>query len=89
MALRSFSAITSRSYAYKGDLGMDVGVDFDLDIHNGRFCVTPEFPKGPTPILSQLRKMVLPPTPTILAVSITDNDWRKRLYHPGRGHQVF
>ena len=33
-------------YAYKGDLGMDVGVDFDLDIHNGRFCVTPEFPEG-------------------------------------------
>ncbi|MCB1225194.1 MAG: sulfatase-like hydrolase/transferase [Verrucomicrobiales bacterium] len=31
---------------YKGDLGMTQGVDFDLDLHNGRFCVTPEFPGG-------------------------------------------
>ena len=33
-------------YAYKGDLGMTQGTDFDLDLHNGRFCVTPEFPNG-------------------------------------------
>ena len=33
-------------YDYKGDLGLTSGVDFDLDLHNGRFCVTPEFPQG-------------------------------------------
>ena len=33
-------------YAYKGDLGLSQGVDFDLDEYNGRFCVTPEFPEG-------------------------------------------
>ncbi len=31
---------------YLGDLGYTHGVDFDLDEHNGRFCVTPEFPNG-------------------------------------------
>jgi hypothetical protein len=33
-------------YDYLGDLGRTQGVDFDLDKHNGRFCVTPEFPDG-------------------------------------------
>jgi len=33
-------------YAYKGDLGLSQGADFDLDEYNGRFCVTPEFPEG-------------------------------------------
>lgn len=33
-------------YDYKGDLGMTLGVDFDLNEFNGRFCVTPEFPNG-------------------------------------------
>ncbi len=32
--------------AYLGDLGRTLGVDFDLDEHNGRVCVTPEFPAG-------------------------------------------
>ena len=31
---------------YLGDLGRKQGADFDLDEHNGRFCVTPEFPNG-------------------------------------------
>jgi hypothetical protein len=31
---------------YLGDLGFTQGVDFDLDVYNGRFCVTPEFPNG-------------------------------------------
>ena len=31
---------------YLGDLGKILGVDFDLDEYNGRFCVTPEFPNG-------------------------------------------
>jgi hypothetical protein len=31
---------------YRGDLGQTLGTDFDLDEHNGRFCVTPEFPNG-------------------------------------------
>jgi hypothetical protein len=31
---------------FLGDLGKKQGVDFDLDEHNARFCVTPEFPKG-------------------------------------------
>lgn len=31
---------------YLGDLGRTLGVDFDLDEQNGRFCVTPEFPNG-------------------------------------------
>ena len=33
-------------HAYKGDLGMTLGVEFDKDEHNGRFCVTPEYPEG-------------------------------------------
>ena len=33
-------------YAYKGDLGLSQGVNFDLDEYNGRFCVIPEFPEG-------------------------------------------
>jgi hypothetical protein len=33
-------------YAYKGDLGLTQGVHFDLDVHNVRYCVTPEFPNG-------------------------------------------
>ena len=32
--------------AFLGDLGYTQGPDFDLDEHNGRFCVTPEFPGG-------------------------------------------
>ncbi|MEW6157451.1 MAG: YHYH protein [Verrucomicrobiota bacterium] len=31
---------------FLGDLGGRMGVDFDLDEYNGRFCVTPEFPQG-------------------------------------------
>ena len=33
-------------YEYLGDLGYTFGIDFDLNEHNGRFCVTPEFPEG-------------------------------------------
>ena len=33
-------------YAYKGDLGLLQGSNFDLDQFNGRFCITPEFPDG-------------------------------------------
>ena len=33
-------------YDYLGDFGRTPGVDFDLDLYNGRFCVTPEFPEG-------------------------------------------
>lgn len=33
-------------YAYLGDLGYSQGVDFDLDLYNGRLCVTPEYPQG-------------------------------------------
>ncbi|MBK1792248.1 sulfatase-like hydrolase/transferase [Persicirhabdus sediminis] len=33
-------------YAYKGDLGLTLGVDFDLNEYNVRWCVTPEFPAG-------------------------------------------
>ncbi|GAB5559107.1 MAG: hypothetical protein SynsKO_07540 [Synoicihabitans sp.] len=33
-------------YDYLGDLGQTQGTDFDLDLYNGRFCVTPEFPNG-------------------------------------------
>ena len=32
--------------AYLGDLGLLLGMDFDLDEYNGRWCVTPEFPSG-------------------------------------------
>jgi hypothetical protein len=31
---------------YLGDHGYTQGVDFDLDVYNGRWCVTPEFPNG-------------------------------------------
>lgn len=33
-------------YDYLGNLGFTAGADFDLDVHNGRFCVTPEYPQG-------------------------------------------
>lgn len=33
-------------YAYKGDLGMTLGTDFDLNEYNVRWCVTPDFPGG-------------------------------------------
>ena len=33
-------------FEFLGDLGETQGKDFDLDIYNGRFCVTPEFPNG-------------------------------------------
>ena len=33
-------------YAYLGDLGKKQGRDFDLDEFNGRWCITPEYPKG-------------------------------------------
>lgn len=33
-------------YDYLGHLGKTQGQDFDLDLYNGRFCVTPEFPGG-------------------------------------------
>ncbi|MCH6257642.1 sulfatase-like hydrolase/transferase [Puniceicoccaceae bacterium K14] len=33
-------------YTYKGDLGLTLGVDFDLNEYNVRWCVTPEFPEG-------------------------------------------
>lgn len=33
-------------YDYLGELGKNQGADFDLDLYNGRFCVTPEFPGG-------------------------------------------
>ncbi|HTB85898.1 MAG TPA: YHYH protein [Candidatus Sulfotelmatobacter sp.] len=33
-------------YAYLGDCGKNQGRDFDLDELNGRWCVTPEFPRG-------------------------------------------
>ena len=33
-------------FDYRGDLGQTQGVGFDLDEHNVRFCVTPEFPEG-------------------------------------------
>lgn len=33
-------------FAFLGDLGYTQGVDFDLDVYNGRFCRTPEFPQG-------------------------------------------
>ncbi len=33
-------------YEYLGDLGQAPGTSYDLDLYNGRFCVTPEFPQG-------------------------------------------
>ena len=33
-------------YAYKGDLSLPLGTDFDLNEYNVRWCVTPEFPSG-------------------------------------------
>ncbi len=32
--------------AYKGDLGLTLGTDFDLNEYNVRWCKTPEFPDG-------------------------------------------
>ena len=33
-------------FDYRGDHGDRQGRDFDLDVYNGRFCVTPDFPHG-------------------------------------------
>lgn len=33
-------------YDYLGDHGYALGMDYDLDEFNGRWCVTPEFPQG-------------------------------------------
>lgn len=33
-------------YAYKGNLGLNLGSDFDLDLYNIRFCKTPDYPDG-------------------------------------------
>ncbi len=33
-------------YDYKGNRGLTLATHFDLDLYNGRFCVTPEFPGG-------------------------------------------
>ena len=33
-------------YDYKGDRGLTLGIDFDLNEYNVRWCVTPEFPSG-------------------------------------------
>lgn len=33
-------------YAYKGDLGLTLATDYDLNEYNVRYCVTPEFPGG-------------------------------------------
>ena len=33
-------------FEFLGDLGETQGKNFDLDVYNGRFCVTPEFPNG-------------------------------------------
>ena len=33
-------------HAHLGELGYTQGVDFDLDVYNGRFCRTPEYPQG-------------------------------------------
>lgn len=33
-------------FDFLGDLGGTQGGDFDLDVHNGRNCVTPEYPGG-------------------------------------------
>lgn len=35
-----------QDFDHKADHGYTQGVDFDLDRYNGRFCKTPEFPKG-------------------------------------------
>ena len=36
----------NEDWEFLGDLGKTLGTDFDLDRHNGRTCVTPEYPKG-------------------------------------------
>jgi arylsulfatase A-like enzyme len=33
-------------YVYMGNLGFTHGTDFDLDLYNGRFCKTPDYPEG-------------------------------------------
>jgi len=33
-------------FDFLGDLGQTQGRDFDLDVYNGRYCVTPEYPGG-------------------------------------------
>ena len=40
--------IFAQDYEYQGDLGATQGVttNFDLDVYNGRTCVTPEYPTG-------------------------------------------
>jgi hypothetical protein len=36
----------NNDWEFLGDMGKPQGTDYDLDRHNGRTCVTPEYPKG-------------------------------------------
>lgn len=40
--------VFAQDWAYQGDLGRSQGVstNFDLDVYNGRFCVTPDYTNG-------------------------------------------
>lgn len=53
-------------YDYLGDLGKTQGADFDLDVYNGRFCVTPEFPNGTYAYFISIEPDGLPKFPYII-----------------------
>ncbi len=54
-------------YAYKGDLGLTLGIDFDLNEYNVRFGVTPEFPGGTWAYFSNIESNGIPVYPYNIA----------------------
>ncbi len=50
-------------FEYRGDLGQTLGVDFDLNEQNVRFCVTPEFPAGTWAYFTTITAAAVPTFP--------------------------
>lgn len=55
-----------QDHAYLGNLGYVLGQDFDLDICNGRWSITPEFPEGTYAYFTTLDENNLPAFPYII-----------------------
>jgi hypothetical protein len=58
---------------YLGDAGFTLGVDFDLNEYNARYCVTPEFPNGTWAYFVTITSMGLPAFPYNLGRSFLGN----------------
>ena len=57
-----------QDFDYLGDHGYTQGVNFDLDRYNGRFCVTPDFPKGTYAYFATVNSNGVPTFPYIIGL---------------------